>query len=248
MLHDTLANQLQASSSVASLATMSPQDASLSDTYTGDLSESPAPQRRTLDSATIVKLSVGPMDNNVYVITSRATGDQLIIDAANDADRILELVRELPGTPRLIFTTHRHFDHWQALEKVAGELGVPTAAGRHDAEELPVTPDRLVDDGDTITVGDLSFEAIHLVGHTPGSIALALTDGDVVHLFTGDCLFPGGVGKTWEPGDFETLLGDVTAKVFERYDDSTIVYPGHGKDTSVGAERPSLAEWRERGW
>ncbi|MYR05346.1 MBL fold metallo-hydrolase [Gordonia sp. SID5947] len=227
---------------------MSPQDVSLSDSYTGDLSESPRPQRRTLGSATIVKMSVGPMDNNVYVITSAQTGDQLIIDAANDADRILEVVRSLPGTPKLIFTTHQHFDHWQALTEVAGELGVPTAAGRLDAGELPVTPDRLIDDGDTIEVGDLTFDAIHLAGHTPGSIALAYTDGDGVHLFTGDCLFPGGVGKTWEPGHFDTLIDDVSTKIFDRYPDSTVVYPGHGKDTTLGAERPSLPEWRERGW
>ncbi|MDL9938195.1 MBL fold metallo-hydrolase [Gordonia sp. ABSL1-1] len=220
----------------------------LTDDYTGDLSESSTPQRRTLDAATIVKLSVGPMDNNVYVVTSRATGDQLVIDAANDAEEILTVLDALPGAPKLIFTTHRHFDHWQALEKVSAELGVPTAAGRLDAEELPVTPDRLVDDGDVITIGDLDFVAIHLVGHTPGSIALALTDGDVVHLFTGDSLFPGGVGKTWQPGDFETLLDDVSTKIFDRFADSTVVYPGHGKDTTVGTERPALPEWRERGW
>ncbi|GAB06586.1 MBL fold metallo-hydrolase [Gordonia amarae] len=230
----------------------------ISDTYTGDLSESPEPQRRTLGSATIVKLSVGPMDNNVYLVTSRATGDQLIIDAANDADRILATVAASDGRPALLLTTHQHFDHWQALAEVSSALKVPTAAGRLDAAELPVTPDRLVDDGDTIVVGDLTFDAIHLVGHTPGSIALALTDGGrgersdgesgTVHLFSGDCLFPGGVGKTWKEGDFEILLGDVTRKVFDRYPDDTVVYPGHGKDTTLGAERPHLDEWRERGW
>ncbi|MED5801718.1 MBL fold metallo-hydrolase [Gordonia sp. Z-3] len=227
---------------------MSPQDVSISDSYSGDLSESPSPQRRNLSSASIVKMSVGPMDNNVYIITCSATGKQLVIDAANDADRILAVVDGLPGTPELIFTTHQHPDHWQALAEVAARLGVPTATGRLDADPLPVTPDRLIDDGDTISVGDLTLEAIHLVGHTPGSIALALRDGDVVHLFTGDCLFPGGVGKTWQPGDFETLLADVSAKVFDRYPDSTVVYPGHGTDTTLGAERPALAEWRERGW
>lgn len=231
---------------------MNTQPTAISDTYTGDLSESPQPQRRTLDSATIVKLSVGPMDNNVYIVTSRATGDQLIIDAANDADRILATVTATGGRPALLFTTHHHFDHWQALAEVTAALKVPTAAGRLDAAELPVTPDRLVDDGDQIVVGDLTFEAIHLVGHTPGSIALALTDGgrgsETVHLFTGDCLFPGGVGKTWKEGDFEILLGDVTGKVFDRYADSTVVYPGHGKDTTLGAERPHLQEWRSRGW
>ncbi|MXP21265.1 MBL fold metallo-hydrolase [Gordonia sp. HNM0687] len=227
---------------------MSPQDVSISDRYTGDLSGSPAPQRRTLSTASIVKMSVGPMDNNVYVVTCTATGKQLVIDAANDADRILALVDDLPGTPELIFTTHQHPDHWQALTEVAAALGVPTAAGRLDADPLPVRPDRLIDDGDQIRVGELTFDAIHLVGHTPGSIALALRDDDVVHLFTGDCLFPGGIGKTWQPGDFDTLLADVTAKLFDRYPDSTVIYPGHGNDTTLGAERPALAEWRERGW
>lgn len=220
----------------------------ISDSYTGDLSESKTPQRRTLDSATIVKLSVGSMDNNVYVVTSKATGDQLIIDAANDADTIISTLAAIGGKPALIFTTHQHFDHVQALAAVAEQTGVPTAAGRFDAPELPVTPDRLVDDGDVIEVGDLRFEAIHLVGHTPGSIALALTDGDTVHLFTGDCLFPGGIGKTWKSEDFDTLIEDVSTKVFDRFGDSTVVYPGHGKDTTLGAERPSLQEWRERGW
>ncbi|ASR02844.1 MBL fold metallo-hydrolase [Gordonia rubripertincta] len=220
----------------------------ISDSYTGDLSESKTPQRRTLDSATIVKLSVGSMDNNVYVVTSKATGDQLIIDAANDADTIISTLAAIGGKPALIFTTHQHFDHVQALAAVAEHTGVPTAAGRFDAPELPVTPDRLVDDGDVIEVGDLRFEAIHLVGHTPGSIALALTDGDTVHLFTGDCLFPGGIGKTWKSEDFDTLIEDVSTKVFDRFGDSTVVYPGHGKDTTLGAERPSLQEWRERGW
>ncbi|TYQ09459.1 UNVERIFIED_ORG: glyoxylase-like metal-dependent hydrolase (beta-lactamase superfamily II) [Gordonia westfalica J30] len=220
----------------------------ISDSYTGDLSESKTPQRRTLDSATIVKLSVGSMDNNVYVVTSKATGDQLIIDAANDADTIIAALDAVGGKPALIFTTHQHFDHVQALAAVAEHTGVPTAAGRFDAPELPVTPDRLVDDGDVIEVGDLRFEAIHLVGHTPGSIALALTDGDTVHLFTGDCLFPGGIGKTWKSEDFDTLIEDVSTKLFDRFGDSTVVYPGHGKDTTLGAERPSLQEWRERGW
>lgn len=220
----------------------------ISDTYTGDLSEDRSPQRRTLGNATIVKLSVGPMDNNVYIVTSRTTGDQLIIDAANDAETVLAAIEAIEGTPRLILTTHGHFDHWQALEQVSQALKVPTAAGREDATELPVTPDRLLDDGDTVTVGDLTFDAIHLVGHTPGSIALALRDGDTVHLFTGDCLFPGGVGKTWQEGDFEILLGGVEEKLFGRYADDTVVYPGHGKDTTLGAERPALAEWRERGW
>lgn len=150
----------------------------------------------------------------------------------------------------LIVTSHQHYDHWQALAAVAEATGAPTAAHALDAEPLPVSPDRILADGDTVTVGNLTFDVIHLQGHTEGSVALALrgADGDVTHLFTGDCLFPGGVGKTWKEGDFERLLGDVSNKVFDVYPDSTVVYPGHGDDTTIGAERPHLTEWRERGW
>ena len=138
-----------------------------------------------------------------------------------------------------------------ALSEVVEATGAPTAAHRLDAGPLPVTPDRLLADGDTVTVGDLAFDVIHLRGHTPGSVALALrgpATGGTVQLFTGDCLFPGGVGKTWKDGDFEQLLGDVTSRVFDVFADETVVYPGHGDDTTLGAERPHLGEWRERGW
>ena len=151
----------------------------------------------------------------------------------------------------LIVTSHQHFDHWQALEAVTDATGAPTAAHEIDAEPLPVKPDRLLADGDTVHIGELTFHVIHLRGHTPGSIALALdgpATGHVTQLFTGDCLFPGGIGKTWQPGDFAQLLEDVTTKVFDVYPDSTVIYPGHGDDTMLGAERPHLAEWRERGW
>ncbi|GAA4747641.1 MBL fold metallo-hydrolase [Gordonia alkaliphila] len=227
---------------------------SISDDYTGDTTPSAdhhdvCAQRRTLDNATIVKMSVGPMDNNVYVVTDAATGATLLIDAANDAASILALLSALDADLRQIVTTHGHFDHWQALEEVDRVRQVPTAAGESDAPELPVTPDRLLVDGDTVTVGDLTLDVIGLVGHTPGSVALALTeDSGRVHLFTGDSLFPGGVGKTWQPGDFEVLLNDVETKLFGRYGDDTVVYPGHGSDTTLGVERPALPEWRARGW
>ncbi|WP_299576617.1 MBL fold metallo-hydrolase [uncultured Williamsia sp.] len=220
----------------------------LSDDYTGDVSDQSGAHRLTEPSATITKMSVGPMDNNVYLVTCSRTGDQLLIDAANDADRILGLLEAVPGRLTTILTTHQHFDHWQALAAVAAATRAPTAAGRIDAPEIPVAADRLIDDGDVVEVGDLRLTAIHLVGHTPGSIALALEVDGTTHLFTGDCLFPGGVGKTWEPGDFERLLDDVTTKVFDRYGDETNVHPGHGLDTTLGAERPHLGEWRERGW
>jgi glyoxylase-like metal-dependent hydrolase (beta-lactamase superfamily II) len=90
----------------------------------------------------------------------------------------------------------------------------------------------------------------HLVGHTPWSIALTLgAGGGEPHLFTGDCLFPGGVGNTQkDPARFDSLYADVAAKLFGRLPDATWVYPGHGGDTTLGAERPHLAEWRDRGW
>lgn len=218
--------------------------------YSGHVTAGEAAQQRDVPGARIVKMSVGPMDNNAYLVQCTATGAAVLIDAANDAARILDLTaQETPGQLDLIVTTHQHPDHWQALAEVTETLGVPTAAHPLDAGILPVQPDRLLADGDTIQVGDLALEVIHLRGHTPGSIALSLIDGaGRTHLFTGDSLFPGGVGKTHSPADFTTLLDDVTTKLFDRYPDDTVVYPGHGDDTTLGADRPHLAEWRERGW
>jgi glyoxylase-like metal-dependent hydrolase (beta-lactamase superfamily II) len=222
----------------------------LDDNYTGHVEPGTA-ARRTLPGATILKASVGPMDNNAYLVTCSATGETLLIDAANEPDVLVDLVRNQAQKVSLIVTSHQHFDHWQALEALAQATGAPTAAHEIDAEPLPVKPDRLLAGGDSVQIGELTFDVIHLRGHTPGSIALALSGpatGGVTQLFTGDCLFPGGVGKTWQPGDFDQLLADVTTRVFDVYADSTVVYPGHGDDTTLGAERPSLTSWRERGW
>jgi glyoxylase-like metal-dependent hydrolase (beta-lactamase superfamily II) len=229
---------------------MTGQKTSVDDNYTGHV-ESGSAARRSLPGATIVKASVGPMDNNAYLITCSQSGESLLIDAANDAGTLLDLIERYAPTLTLIVTSHQHGDHWQALADVVEATGAPTAAHRLDAEPLPVRPDRLLANGDTIEIGELSFDVIHLQGHTEGSVALALggtAAGDAVQLFTGDCLFPGGVGKTWRDGDFERLLGDVTTRVFDVYPDSTVVYPGHGDDTTIGAERPHVQEWRERGW
>ena len=222
----------------------------LDDNYTGHVEPGTA-AKRTLPGVSIVKASVGPMDNNAYLVTCSATGETLLIDAANDADVLIDLVRNHAPRVSLIVTSHQHFDHWQALEALAQATGAPTAAHEIDADPLPVKPDRLLAGGDTVQIGELTFNVIHLRGHTPGSVALALdgpATGGITQLFTGDCLFPGGVGKTWQPGDFSQLLEDVTTRVFDVYGDSAVVYPGHGDDTTLGAERPSLAEWRERGW
>ncbi|TXI37623.1 MAG: MBL fold metallo-hydrolase [Mycobacterium sp.] len=220
------------------------------DSYTGHV-ESQTAARRTLPGVSIIKMSVGPMDNNVYLVTCAATGESLLIDAANDPELVVRLVGEHAPKLALIVTTHQHFDHWQALAAVAEASGAPTAAHELDAEALPIPPERLLAGGDVLTLGHLTFDVIHLRGHTPGSVALALrpdAERTAVQLFTGDCLFPGGVGKTWEPGAFEQLLDDVTNRVFGAYGDDTVVYPGHGDDTTLGAERPHLQEWRDRGW
>jgi glyoxylase-like metal-dependent hydrolase (beta-lactamase superfamily II) len=220
------------------------------DTYTGRVTVGAEPQTRTLGGLEITKVAVGPMDNNAYLLRCRTTGDTLLVDAANDADTLRRLVAH-QGDGRLdqIITTHRHADHWQALAEVASATGARTAAGRPDAAELPVEPDRRLDDGDEITVGTCRLHVIGLVGHTPGSVALLFEDPEgPPHVFTGDSLFPGGVGKTGSQEDFAALIDHVEQRLFDRLPDSTWVYPGHGADTTLGAERPHLGEWRARGW
>lgn len=195
----------------------------------------------------ISKLAVGPYDNNTYLLRCRRTGTQILVDAAAEPGRIMDLIG--PEGVSLIVTTHRHPDHWQALQEVADLTGAPTAAHVDDAPGIPVPTTLLLRDGERIHFGECAVEAIHLVGHTPGSIALLYDDPDgPPHLITGDCLFPGGVGKTHSADEFDSLYSDVSTKLFDRLPDETWVYPGHGWDTTIGAERPHLQEWRERGW
>lgn len=213
-------------------------------TYTGNVQPGGEPAVRELRDLTITKVSVGPMDNNAYVLRCRATGKQLLIDAAAEAQRLLQLVDNLST----VVTTHRHRDHWGALSEVVQATGATSVAHPADAPELPVVH-TTVEDGDTLMVGDCPLEVIHLVGHTPGSIALLYRDpAGIPHLFTGDSLFPGGVGRTTNPTDFTSLINDVENKLFGRLPDETWFYPGHGRDSTLGAERPALPEWRARGW
>lgn len=219
--------------------------------YTGHVEPGGAPARRELDALTIIKISVGPMDNNAYLLVCRRTGDALLIDAANDSERLADLLGHDAQRPRLrtIVTTHQHADHWQALGAVAGQTGCFTLAHPADAGALPVPPDRLVEHGDTIDVGESQLSVIHLRGHTPGSIALLYRAPNAhPHLFTGDSLFPGGVGKTSSAENFRSLIDDVENRIFAELPDDTWFYPGHGDDSTLGAQRPKLAEWRERGW
>ena len=223
-------------------------------TYTGNVTTGGPSAVRELPDATIRKASVSPQDNNSYLVTCRQTGQQALIDAADDAPRLLALLDEsgTRGSEQLVtvVTTHQHWDHHRALPAVITATAARTAAGREDAAELPVPVDVELAHGDRVAVGALSLEVVHLRGHTPGSVALVLTSTDgSVHAFTGDSLFPGGVGNTFGvPENFVSLLEDVEQRLFDVYPDSTWIYPGHGSDTTLGVERPHLPEWRERGW
>jgi len=216
--------------------------------YTGHVKVGGPAAVRELPGLRITKIAVGPMENNAYLLRCAATGDTVLIDAAAEPERILD--ERGDGLLISVITTHQHPDHWQALESVVGVTGPNVIAHPADAGGLPIPVTELVDDGDTIEFGDCRLTVIHLRGHTPGSIAL-LYDADSAnpHLFTGDSLFPGGPGNTHgNIADFSSLMDDLEAKVFANLPDETWVYPGHGNDTTLGAERPHLAEWRARGW
>jgi glyoxylase-like metal-dependent hydrolase (beta-lactamase superfamily II) len=218
-------------------------------TYTGDVEVGGPADVRELPGLTIAKLAVSEMANNAYLLTSPATGEALLVDAAAEPAALLELVAG--ADVRTVVTTHGHWDHHRALPQVVEATGAQTVAHPADAADLPVPVTRPVEHGDTIAVGDQVLEVVHLRGHTPGSIALVLrAGGDAgVHVWTGDSLFPGGVGNTQQdPQRFASLIDDVEHRLFDVLPDETWVYPGHGKDTTIGAERPHLAEWRARGW
>lgn len=220
------------------------------DEYSGHTEPGGAATRRTLDALSVTKLSVGPMDNNAYLLVCRATNEALLVDAANEPDRIADTIGSGPGRPELqhLVTTHRHQDHWQALGAVAGMFQTRQIAHPLDAPELPIPMDLLVEHGDQITFGEITLDVIHLRGHTPGSIALVYRGDAHPHLFTGDSLFPGGPGKTWSSQDFTSLVDDLEKRIFGELPDGTWVYPGHGDDTTLGKERKSVPEWRARGW
>jgi len=216
--------------------------------YTGEVTVGGPADVRETPALRVTKVMTPPFENNCYLLRCTATGSTVLVDAAGDAPLLLSLVGD--GQLVGIVETHGHWDHVQALAEVKEGSGAPVLAHPADAESLPVPADQLLQDGDTISVGECSLSVIHLEGHTPGSIAL-LYEGDPErpHLWSGDSLFPGGAGNTEkDAARFTTLMDDLERKVFGPLPDHTWVYPGHGKDTTLGAERASLPAWRERGW
>jgi glyoxylase-like metal-dependent hydrolase (beta-lactamase superfamily II) len=218
-------------------------------TYTGEVEVGGPADVRELPGLTISKVAVSEMANNAYLLRCTATGQALLIDAAAEPDTLRRLTTGIDL--RTVVTTHGHWDHHRALADVVTQSGAETVAHPLDAADLPVSVDRKVEHGDTVTVGEQTLEVVHLRGHTPGSIALVWRGpGDAgTHVFTGDSLFPGGVGNTQkDAARFASLIEDVEDRLFGTLPDEAWVYPGHGKDTTIGAERPHLAEWRARGW
>lgn len=222
-------------------------------TYTGHVSPGGDADIRELTHLTITKVAVDPeMSNNCYLLRCHATGEQVLVDAAAEPDTLLTLIGE-PGLTAVV-TTHQHWDHHRALDAVVSATGAEVVAGTPDAdaitEQTGVAVTRRVGDGDTVAVGSCALDVIAIAGHTPGSIALRYSDPDGHdHLFTGDSLFPGGVGATFGDADaFRQLVEEVSSKLFATLDDDTWFYPGHGDDGRLGDERPHLEEWRERGW
>lgn len=217
-----------------------------------------------LPSVTIRCTVVSGMANNVYLLTDKSTGAQILIDAANDFPAVTALLNsaqndsESSPVVQVIATTHSHFDHIQALSETAASTGARTAAGALDAESIQeqcgVVTEQSLDHGAQIKAGNLTLQAVLLRGHTPGSMAYVLqsegTSGEETTLiFSGDSLFPGGVGNTNQnPQRFKQLFEDVTQRLFDVYPNEAVVYPGHGNSTTLGIERPSLPEWHKRGW
>jgi glyoxylase-like metal-dependent hydrolase (beta-lactamase superfamily II) len=194
------------------------------------------------ERAEIHRVVVGPFENNVFVLRCKETGDAVLLDAANEHELLLELCQSL-GV-RQVLETHGHWDHIQAVPAVR-DAGYRVAVTADDAGMLPSYDDILEDDS-VIEVGRLRLHTIATPGHTPGSMCFKLAGAPI--LFSGDTLFPGGPGNTeGDASRFATIIEQVDRKLFTLPPD-TIVLPGHGLDTTVGAERPHLDEWIERGW
>ena len=198
------------------------------------------------NNITLHRISVSEMDNNCYLLA--ANGEGLLIDAADDAAAILTMAEKAGVKITKVLTTHRHWDHVRALEEILKETDAAHYAAFLESPALPSSVDVELQHDDVIEFGGREHDVIVLRGHTPGGASLAVDIDGVPNLFVGDSLFPGGVGKTSSEGDFVRLYKDVTERLFDIYPDEAIVWPGHGKATTLGDERPQLGDWWERRW
>jgi glyoxylase-like metal-dependent hydrolase (beta-lactamase superfamily II) len=193
--------------------------------------------------AEVHRFVVGPIANNVYVVRCKRTGEASLLDAANEHDRLLRVASRLGVTS--VLETHGHWDHIGAVEQVR-EAGIDVWVRAEDAGMLP-SYDHLLDDDIVHQVGDLRLRTLHTPGHTPGSICFALEETPM--LFTGDTLFPGGPGNTNQNAlDFATIITSIDERIFGVFADDVTIWPGHGSESTIGAERPHLDEWVARGW
>ena len=215
------------------------------DDYSGHVEPGGPWQDRTDGPVTVRKLSVSEMDNNVYLVGCARTGQALMIDVADDAPRLLSAAADRAVVAAA--QTHGHWDHVRAWDGVR-DAGIEVWGHPDDAPLFPHPVDRALADGDRLPIGDIEVEVLHVPGHTPGSVLYLVRGTERWHLFSGDTLFPGGHGRTETPADHELIMDGLEARVFDRLPDDTWVYPGHGDDTTLGAERPHLGAWRERGW
>jgi glyoxylase-like metal-dependent hydrolase (beta-lactamase superfamily II) len=203
-----------------------------------------APVLRYADELVEVhQVVVGPLANNVYLLRCRRSGDAVLIDAADEHERLLSLATQL-GV-RFVLETHGHADHIQAVPAMR-DAGLEVGITAEDAALLP-SYDFVLEDDQVLSVGDIEVHTIHTPGHTPGSMCFAVPGTPL--LFSGDTLFPGGPGATSYPGgDFPTIIDSIERRLFARFSPETLVLPGHGRHTTIGAEAPHLEEWVERGW
>ncbi len=189
------------------------------------------------------KVVVGPYENNVFTIRCTETGDAVLIDAANEHELLLELCQSL-GV-RTVVETHGHWDHIQAIPAIR-DAGYEVGVTAEDAAMLP-SYDFILEDESVLEVGRLRIHTIHNPGHTPGSMSFHVEGTPL--LFTGDTLFPGGPGNTFDNADdFKTIIASIEGRMFSSFGADTVVLPGHGLDTTIGAELPHLQEWVDRGW
>ncbi|MGH8911386.1 MAG: MBL fold metallo-hydrolase [Acidimicrobiia bacterium] len=198
----------------------------------------------------VTKLLVGPYDNGAYVVSCPRSTEAVVIDAAAEADRILVACQGLQVGS--ILTTHGHLDHISALDPVKDALGVPFLMHPADVDIAQRSPDTAIQHGQEFVFGDVALHTLHTPGHTPGSVSFVFEPsepGEVHIIFSGDTLFPGGPGATrWEYSSFGQIMDSLEQQIFSHLPDEAVVHPGHGVDTTIGAERPHLGEWRARGW